>query len=246
MLASGVLETSVQHGEVSLWTSSQGSGVPVLLCNGGPGCCDYLAPVAAMLEDSAHVIRFEERGCGRSSPLPPYEVLLSVADMEAIRAFYGVDAWVVAGHSWGCDLALAYALGHPDRTLGLVGISGGRVVDDRSWHEAYAYGRDHIGEALPEMAYPFNAEVNEQMNASWKAYIRSPSLLRRIAGLTMPALFVYGGADIRPSWPTEQLAELLPRGRFELVPEAEHLIWATHSGELRELLRAFIQELKTT
>jgi putative ABC transport system ATP-binding protein len=28
-----------------------------VLCNGGPGCCDYLAPVAAILDNIAQVIR---------------------------------------------------------------------------------------------------------------------------------------------------------------------------------------------
>lgn len=133
----------------------------------------------------------------------------------------------MGGHSWGPDLALAYVLEHPDRVLGLIGIAGGRVVNDRAWHEAYTHGRDNMGEALPEMAYPFNDEVNRQLNASWHAYTQSPSLLRRIAELEVPALYVYGGEDIRPSWPTEQLAQLLPRGRFECIEGA-----ATWSGRL--------------
>lgn len=233
----------MQSGSARLWTAAQGSGIPLLLCNGGPGCCDYLAPVAAMLDDLAFVIRFEARGCGRSDPAPSYDIAGVVKDLEAIREHYGIDHWVVGGHSWGHDLALAYALEHPDRVLDLVGIAGGRVVNDRSWHDAYIYGWDHVGEAMPEMAYPFNDEVNRQLNASWRAYIQSPSLFRRLAELEVPALFVYGGEDIRPSWPTEQLAELLPQGRFECIAGAAHLVWATHAEELCGRLRTFVQEL---
>jgi proline iminopeptidase len=236
-------EAFVQSGRARLWTAAQGSGIPLLLCNGGPGCCDYLVPVAAMLDDLAYVIRFEARGCGRSDPAPSYDISGAVRDLEAIREHYDIEHWVVGGHSWGPDLALAYALEHPDRVLGLVGIAGGKVVNDRSWHEAYVYGRDHIGEATPEQAYPFNDEVNRQLNASWRAYIQSPSLFRRLAELEVPALFVYGGKDIRPSWPTEQLAELLPQGRFERIDGAAHLVWATHTEELRGRLRAFMREL---
>ncbi len=56
------------------------------------------------------------------------------------------------------------------------------------------------------MAYPPNDEVNHQLNASWRATIKKPGLLRQIAELEVPSLFIYGSADIRPSWPTEQLA----------------------------------------
>lgn len=242
--AKAVTETFVKSGEGRLWTTRQGSGLAVLLGSGGPGCCDYLGPVAATIGDLASVIRFEGRGCGRSDPAASYDVGSAVGDLEAIREHYGIERWVVGGHSWGPDLALAYVLEHPDRVLGLIGIAGGRVVNDRAWHDAYVYGRDHVGETLPDMAYPPNDEVNRQLNASWRATIKEPGLLRRIAELDVPALFVYGGEDIRPSWPTEQLARLLPQGRFERIEGAAHLIWATHADELRGHLQAFVRNLR--
>ena len=211
----------------------------MLLCSGGPGCCDYPAPVAAMIADVAQAIRFEGRGCGRSSSATLYDVAGAVNDLETIREHYGLTRWVVGGHSWGSELALAYALEHPDRVLGIVGIAGGRVVDDRAWHKAYVYGRDQVGETLPDMAYPFNDEVNRQLNASWRTYIKEPQLLKQIAALNVPALFVYGSKDIRPSWPTEQLAQLPPRGRFERLEGAAHLIWATHAGDCASISRRF-------
>lgn len=54
-----------------IWTISEGHGVPMLLCSGGPGCCDYLELVSHMVADIAHVIRFEQGGCGRSDHNPP-------------------------------------------------------------------------------------------------------------------------------------------------------------------------------
>jgi proline iminopeptidase len=58
-------EKFVVSNGVRLWTVQTGHGFPVMLCNGGAGCCDYLEPVAQMLEDVGSVIRFEQRGCGR-------------------------------------------------------------------------------------------------------------------------------------------------------------------------------------
>jgi proline iminopeptidase len=46
-------EQFVRIDAARLWTIAQGDGIPVVLCNGGPGCCDYLAPVGAMLDDLA-------------------------------------------------------------------------------------------------------------------------------------------------------------------------------------------------
>ncbi|WP_242066336.1 alpha/beta fold hydrolase [Brevibacillus laterosporus] len=59
----------LDQSSLSLWTKREGGGIPILLCSGGPGCCDYLEPVADMLSDLAQVIRFDQRGCGRSNYL---------------------------------------------------------------------------------------------------------------------------------------------------------------------------------
>jgi proline iminopeptidase len=236
-------EQFVYSDGVRLWTISEGSGRPVVLCNGGPGCCDYLAPVAAMLDDTAQVIRFEGRGCGRSDPQPPYTVETCLADLEAVRQHYAIERWIVGGHSAGADLALAYALAHRDRVLGFICIAGGRVHNDREWHRIYSERRDQGLETLPAFDYPPNLEVNAQVNRSWKAYIQRPSLLKELAHLGRPALFLYGERDIRPSWPIEQVAQLLPNASFQMIAGADHHIWVTHAEELRAWLRDFVQQI---
>jgi proline iminopeptidase len=234
-------EQFVNSDSVRLWTIAQGQGVPVVLCSGGPGCCDYLAPVAAMLDDIAQVIRFEARGCGRSEHRPPYTVEACLADLEAIREYYRIERWIVAGHSWGADLALAYTLRYPARVRGLICIAGGRIHNNREWHRIYEERREQGLETLPAFDYPPNLEVNAQVNRSWKQYIQRPSLLKEIARLDRPALFLYGDQDIRPSWPVEQIAQLLPNASLSMIEGADHHIWVTHGGEIRGLLRSFIQ-----
>jgi proline iminopeptidase len=54
-----------------------------------------------------------------------------LADLEAIREDYGIERWIVAGHSSGADLAFAYALHYPERVYGFICIAGGRIHNDR-------------------------------------------------------------------------------------------------------------------
>jgi len=234
-------EMFVNSDGARLWTISHGRGIPVVLCNGGPGCCDYLAPVAMMLDDLAQVIRFEARGCGRSDPLPPYTVATCLADLEAIRRHYRIDRWIVGGHSAGADLALAYALEYPEHVHGFICIAGGRMHNDREWHRIYSERRDQGLEILPAFDYPTNMEVNAEVNRSWKQYIQRSSLFKEIAQLDRPALFLYGDRDIRPSWPVEQITQLLPNASLTMIAGADHHIWVTHAEVMRELLRDFVQ-----
>ena len=106
----------------------------MILCHGGPGLWDYLGPLAALIEDVAEVHRWDQRGGGRSSKTGPYSVARMVEDMETVRRHAGVERWVVAGHSWGAELALHYSVAHPAQTRGLVYVSGRGLMD--SWRDA--------------------------------------------------------------------------------------------------------------
>lgn len=218
-----------------LWTVSEGRGPAVVLFNGGPGCDDYLAPVAALLVDRCQVIRFEPRGCGRSTWDGRYDLATTLADAEAIRAAYGIERWIVAGHSAGADHALAYALQHPTRAFGVIGIAGGRLVNDREWSRVY---HERLAARGPDGERKFHADpaVNQIGNRDWKEYVQQPRLFRAVAALDLPCVFINAGDDLRLPWPTEQIAQLLPRGRYVEIPGAAHHIWATHAEVLgREL-----------
>ncbi|MFN2419333.1 MAG: alpha/beta fold hydrolase [Candidatus Limnocylindria bacterium] len=61
--------------------------------------------------------------------------------------------------------------------------------------------------------------------------IQQPQLLRRLA---TPYLAVVGSDEVRPSWPVEQVAALVPRGEVVLIEGAGHCPWWTHPTELRQ------------
>lgn len=97
-------------------------GLPVVVLHGGPGAGSKPSQRLSFDADRFRVITFDQRGCGRSTPLADLHANTTahlVADLEAIRVHLGIDRWLVAGGSWGSFLALAYAEAHPDRCLGL-------------------------------------------------------------------------------------------------------------------------------
>lgn len=236
-------ERSVAVNGATLWVAETGQGDPVILCNGGPGCCDYLEPVASMLDDRARVARWEQRGCGRSSAEGPFDLATTLADLDGLRNALGHDRWIVGGHSWGATLALIYAMAFPERTRAAIMIAGRGFQNDRSWSDAYHTGRDAGQDQVPPMAYPYNEEVNRVMNDELKAYIRRPALWRDVADLHVPVLIVDGATDIRPSWPNEQIAELLPHSTYVSIEGAGHCPWFTHGHELCGHLRGFLDTL---
>lgn len=116
------LDTGDGH---SLYVEQSGNpqGKPVIFLHGGPG--GGTNPNQRRLFDPGayHIILFDQRGCGKSTPHASVENNTTwhlVADIERIREELGIERWQVFGGSWGSTLALAYAETHPGRVTELV------------------------------------------------------------------------------------------------------------------------------
>ncbi|MFO1320051.1 MAG: prolyl aminopeptidase [Burkholderiales bacterium] len=119
---SGMLPLDVHH--VMYWEESGNPrGIPVLFLHGGPGAGASPAHRRFFDPGAYRIVIFDQRGAGRSTPLGELRDNTTphlIADIERLRAFLGVEQWLVFGGSWGSTLALAYGEAHPERCLGFV------------------------------------------------------------------------------------------------------------------------------
>ena len=207
---------------VALHVGVTGAGPDVLVLTGGPGCVQYLERDEIAVPD--HRCWYPEpRGVGRSGG-GPHDMARAVADLEAVRRSAEVVSWIVVGHSWGSDLAVRYALEHPEAVDGVVGVAGKGPQRDRTWSEAYESART----SEPDVPVEIAMDVWNSLGASFTEWIHQPDLWRRLADSPVPMHFVAAGDDVRPSWPLQQLAALVPNGRFSVVPDVPHDFWSTH------------------
>lgn len=102
-------------------------GIPALILHGGPGS-GFNPGMRRMLDPARYrIIGFDQRQAGRSRPsaadadadLSTNTTWHLVADIERLRAHFGVERWVLFGMSWGTTLGLAYAEAHPDRVAAM-------------------------------------------------------------------------------------------------------------------------------
>ena len=103
--------------------SGNPQGFPVVVVHGGPGSGSNPASRRFFDPRFYRVVLFDQRGCGRSTPLGATEdntLQHLVADMERLREYLGVERWLVCGGSWGATLALAYAQAQPEACAGLL------------------------------------------------------------------------------------------------------------------------------
>ncbi len=124
--------------------------------------------VAPRLSDAFHVVAVDQRGHGLSDkPDSGYDFATITSDLDAILTAQKIDRAVLAGHSWGGNVALQYAVDHPDRVSGLVLIDGGflQIGDRLDWPtvEKFLEPPDLIGTPLDE----FRAGMKLWMGAAW-------------------------------------------------------------------------------
>lgn len=208
---------------VVIHVEQTGDGDAVLVLSGGPGCVHYLAD-PALAPRGVRALYPDPRGVGRSGG-GPHDMTRAVADLEGVRRHLGLDRWVVLGHSWGSDLAVRYALEHPQVVRAVVGIAGHGLHRDRQWSQVYEAGTV-TGPPAPEIAWV--PAVHRALMDSFMDWIHSPTLWRDLADSPVPMRFVAAGDDIRPDWPLRQLAELVPQASFEVLDGVPHDLWHSH------------------
>jgi proline iminopeptidase len=172
-------------------------GKAALQVHGGPGSGASRKPTRAWNPERYHVIRYDQRGCGRSTPHaadPATDMSRNttphlIADMEQLREHLGIEKWLLNGSSWGSTLILAYAEQHPERVseiiIAAVTTSRRSEIDwlyrgvGRVFPEAWDRFRDGVPEAERDgdllaayarlMASPDRA-VREKAAADWVAW----------------------------------------------------------------------------
>ncbi len=194
----------------------------MLVLSGGPGCVhylesDHLAPTGARSWFP------EPRGVGRSGG-GPHTIAQALIDLEDVRRTAGIDEWTVLGHSWGSDLAVFYALDFPSSVTRVVGVAGHGMHKDRTWSQVYEEGK--LTEPVIDIA--MDGDVWRSLQESFLERIHHPNLLRALADTQVPMTFLSAANDIRPSWPLQQLAQLVPGGTFDVIDDVPHDLWSTH------------------
>jgi pimeloyl-ACP methyl ester carboxylesterase len=242
---------------------------PVLLVHGFASSHDVWDHVEPALRARRQTIAVDLPGFGYSerfegdySPAALAEDLLSVLDQA------GVARADVVGHSWGCSIALAFVLSHPDRVRRLVLVDG--WIYDEQIPPVMRWAREGVwGDAIfslfydqrPEDRIPMGFEDERAVSQNlvegaaqvlhWPGTGRAAlaaargmhflQMERRYRTVAHPALLVWGAHDqVSPVRIGERLATEMPNARLEVVPRVGHFPMWENAPRLRTLMLAFL------
>ncbi len=166
-------------------------GLPVVCLHGGPASGLSAAHRRFFDAERYHIVQFDQRGSGRSTPRGGIEANTTqqlIADIERLREHLNIRQWLVLGGSWGATLGLAYAAAHRDACSALIlrGLFLGRRADVRQFFDGYrsvspaahdlmaahapAELRDKLVEWMPQTLLGDDAAMKASVARAWQAW----------------------------------------------------------------------------
>jgi len=212
------------------------------------------------------VLRYDLPGHGLSElGEPPYSVAALARDGLALLDRLGLDSFIACGLSVGGLVAQELALLGGARTRGAILCgTAARIGSAEGWQtridQVRAGGVASIAEIAlgrwfspgfrerePDAVRGYRCLLERTPNEGYLAMLhalRDADLTERVRGLRAPALVVSSELD-EATTPADgrKLAGLIPGARFELLPQASHLISVEKPRELAGLIDAFSEGL---
>ena len=240
-----------------LWYDDTGSGSPLVLLHVGVVDSRIWDPVMPLLGGRYRLIRYDQRGFGRSpAPDGPYSV---VDDLVSVLDAAGVERATLVGCSRGGGIALTTAVERPERVAALVLVGSGLPGQPlhvewtpeqiARWEAADESGDFAAMAALDmEIWAPMGADEglraqfleNAEGSNSKHATTDEP-VAERLREVAAPTLVITAGRDVRAINDIgERLAREIPDARHAVIDEADHMVpWRT-PDELARLISEFL------
>jgi 3-oxoadipate enol-lactonase len=249
---------------VSIHYEDDGRGPPVVLLHEIGGSLESWDGVAPALAERFRVLRFDQRGGGRSEKVrAQFGIAVLVDDLEAlVSALALAPPYSFVGVAGAATLMLMFLQRHPEQVAKLVFCNPAPGVDasraDQLEERAGFAEREGMRAALPltlDKSYP--AGLGEPLAyATYRGrYLGNDPLCfgyanRALARTNMtdmlakvhcPTLVLAGRHDaVRAPAVTESIAQKIPGARFELIEDSGHFMPTQAPGSLLKHLQEFL------
>ena len=222
-------------------TLCAGDGAPLLLLHGNGEDSTYFEHQIREFCEDFSVCAIDTRGHG-GTPMgeAPFTLSQFADDLYNFMNENGIDQADLLGFSDGGNIALLFALRHPERVRRLILNSANLFPGGLcSWlHESFLQSYEEACSSSEPDA-PYKAALLELM-------INEPHIdPAELSALTMPTLVIAGDQDIVAFEHTLLIAASIPNARLSIVPGG-HDVANRHPAVFNAAVRAFFEETEAS
>jgi pimeloyl-ACP methyl ester carboxylesterase len=256
-------EPQTGRTESGIYFEVSGQGAPVVLAHGFSLDRRMWDREEALLRSDFRVVRYDLRGHGLSDPWS--EPFAAEEDMLDVFEATGLERATIIGLSAGAQVAIDFALAHPDRVAALVlaspGLGGYQAVGSFDWM-ASVMTELQAGEPqqamrawteTPLMKIETDPAADAAMRSivmdNWVVWTYNPQLqaapdppaIARLSEISAPALVLIGQNDlIDTKLVGDTLAACLVNARLVTIASAGHLVNLEAPEQFAHALTAFL------
>jgi pimeloyl-ACP methyl ester carboxylesterase len=248
----------VQREGVNLYYQDDGQGTPILLSHGFAASSHMWQGQVDAFQHAYRLIRWDMRGHGGSdSPDDQslYSQAQTIEDMRAILDHSGIGQAIIAGHSLGGFLSLAFHVTYPERVKALIlqGCGPGyrNPAARAAWNErAEQRAQKLAAEGLSLLAG--GAEVDATVHRSALGLAKAARgilsqvdarVIDSLPHIAVPVLVIIGENDTHYLNGSNYMAARIPNCTKVVVPQAGHGANVEQPQIVNAALHEFLQRL---
>ncbi|WP_417134826.1 alpha/beta fold hydrolase [Rubneribacter badeniensis] len=225
--------------DIELHCEETGGGEPLVLLHGNGEDGTYFTHQIAHFSQRFRVLALDTRGHGKSPRgEAPFTIRQFARDLLAFLDARGIERAHLLGFSDGGNIALVFALAHPERVGKLV-LNGANLN---------ARGVKRSVQVPIELGYRM-ARLFAGLSAKARAnaemlglMVNDPNVApEELAALTAPTLVIAGENDMIREDHTRLIAERIPNARLAFVP-GDHFVAAKNPAAFNREVERFLLE----
>lgn len=244
--------------DVTIAYERRGKGTPLMLVHGFPLDSSSWNEITPLLENEFDIITPDLRGFGESTTIEsPYTMSDMADDLAGLLDHLGIEKTMLAGHSMGGYVVLAFAKKYPQRVSGLGLVSSQAASDSPERKEGrYKTAADvaEKGVAVVVEAMTPKLSANERVQAfvrsvierqskngvigALKAMAEREDLMSILSSLTLPFVLIHGDVDaLIPIDRAKEIKAAIPSAKFVELMGAGHMPMMEFALETAEALK---------
>lgn len=226
--------------DITLFYREKGNGEPFVLLHGNGEDSSYFKHQIEYFCDRYRVIAPDTRGHGKSPRgTSPFTIRQFSCDLYDFMKNHQIPKAVILGFSDGANIAMRFAMKHPDMVTALI-LNGGNL--DAKGVKRSTQLPIEIGYKIAKYFAKRSAEANK--NAELLGLmVNDPDIgPEELAQITAPTLVICGTKDMIREDHTRKIAENIPNARLAIL-EGDHFVANKRAEEFNREVDRFLESL---
>lgn len=224
--------------DIKLYYQEEGNGEPLILLHGNGEDSFYFKDQIDYFQSRYHVIALDTRGHGKSPRGDaPFTIEQFSCDLYEFMQMHQILNAVILGFSDGANIAMKFAMKHPDMVKALI-LNGGNLNPA---------GVKRTVQIPIEIGYKIarrfaDKSTDAKRNAEMLGLmVNEPNIKpSELSLITMPALVICGTKDMIKESHTKEIAEHLPNAKLTIV-RGNHFIANKNPAAFNQAVDAFLK-----